>query len=68
MLDNSTLVVTYNANSLNIINLTSDLKLNPIDQYALPFKENESILISLSNGKHIFAVSGQKSIIVSRLI
>jgi len=68
MLDNSTLVVTYNANSLNIINLTSDLKSNPIDQYALPFKENESISISLSNDKHMFAVSGQKSIIVSTLI
>lgn len=68
MLDHSTLVVTYNANTLNIINLTSDLKLNPIDQYALPFKESESISISMSNDKHLFAVSGQNNIIVSRLI
>lgn len=67
MLDHSTLVMTY-ASSLNIINVTSDLKLNLIDQYTLPFKNNESVSISLSNYKHIFAVSGQNNIIVSKLI
>lgn len=65
MLNSSELAITNNGNTLKIFKLTSDFTLKLIDQYELPFKENELTSISISNNKNCIVVGGQKDIVVS---
>lgn len=63
MLNPSTLAVVEMSKTLKILQLTNDSTL--IDEYHLPFKNNELIFISLSNNKKFTAVGGQNHIAVS---
>lgn len=65
MLDHSTLAVTDNSNHLNLFKITSDIKLKHLNDYKLPFKENELTFLNLSNNKQLISVSGQNKVVVS---
>lgn len=68
MLDNTKLAVNNNGNTLNIFKLTSDYTLKLLDQYQLPFKENEMTSICISNDNNLIVVGGQKYIVVSNYL
>lgn len=68
MFDNSTLAVINCGAALNIMEITSSYTLKKIDQYPLPFKENDLLSISMSNNQNLIVVGGQKNMIVSIII
>lgn len=62
--DDSKLAVIDSSQNLNIFEITSD-KLDMIDQYKLPFTENELLSFSMSNDQNLIVVGGQNNMIVS---